>query len=72
MEVALHAESPVLLVGDIDKGGVFASVYGTMMLLAQRERELVHGTVINKFRGDVEILLPGLRRLEELTLPRMV
>ena len=67
MEVALHAKAPVLLVGDIDKGGVFASLYGTMMQLADDERKLVAGTVVNKFRGDVSILLPGLRTLEELT-----
>ena len=67
MEVALHAGSPVLLVGDIDKGGIFASLYGTVMLLSPEERELVAGTVINKFRGDVSILLPGLGKLEELT-----
>ena len=67
MEVALYARSPVLLVGDIDKGGVFASLYGTMMLIAPEERELVAGSVISKFRGDVSILRPGLRDLEELT-----
>ena len=67
MEVALHAESPVLLVGDIDKGGVFASLYGTVELLAPEERELVRGFVVNKFRGDVSILRPGLRQLEEMT-----
>jgi adenosylcobyric acid synthase len=66
MEVALYAGATVLLVGDIDKGGVFASLYGTMMLLAPEERELVLGTVIN-MRGDVSILLPGLRDLEALT-----
>jgi adenosylcobyric acid synthase len=67
MEVALYARSPVLLVGDIDKGGVFASLYGTVMLLASEERELVRGTVLNKFRGDVSILRPGLSTLEKLT-----
>ena len=67
MEVALHASSPVLLVGDIDKGGVFASVYGTVMLLAPEERDLIKGVIINKFRGDVSILRPGLSQLEELT-----
>ena len=67
MEVALYVGAPVLLVGDIDRGGVFASLYGTMMLLSPEERELVRGTVINKFRGDVSILRPGLRDLETLT-----
>ena len=67
MEVALHARSPVLLVGDIDKGGVFASLFGTVMLLAPEERELVRGTIINKFRGDVSVLRPGLGQLGELT-----
>lgn len=67
MEVALYANAPVALVGDIDKGGIFASLYGTMMLLAPNERELVFGTIINKFRGDVGILRPGLVQLDELT-----
>ncbi|MCH7786280.1 MAG: cobyric acid synthase [Chloroflexi bacterium] len=67
MEVALYANAPVLLVGDIDKGGVFASIYGTILLLAQNERELVRGVIINKFRGDISILEPGLRQLEALT-----
>ena len=67
MEVALYAQAPVLLVGDIDKGGVFASLYGTVQLLAPEERSLVAGTIVNKFRGDESILRPGLRRLEELT-----
>ncbi len=67
MEVALYARAPVLLVGDIDKGGVFASLYGTIMLLSADERALVQGTIINKFRGDISILEPGLRQLEGLT-----
>ena len=67
MEVALYADSPVLLVGDIDKGGVFASLYGTVFLLTPEERELVRGVIVNKFRGDESILKPGLRQLEELT-----
>jgi adenosylcobyric acid synthase len=67
MEVALHADAPVLLLGDIDKGGVFASLYGTVLLLSSEERALVKGTVINKFRGDVSVLQPGLRELERLT-----
>ena len=66
MELASYASAPVLLVGDIDKGGVFASLYGTMLLLAPKDRELVRGVVINKFRGDYSILEPGLRELEKL------
>ena len=67
MEVALHARAPVLLVGDIDKGGVFASLYGTLELIAPEERELIRGLVINKFRGDVTVLEPGLDQIRELT-----
>jgi adenosylcobyric acid synthase len=67
MEVALHANAPVLLVGDIDKGGVFAQLYGTLELIAPEEKALVAGMVINKFRGDVKVLQPGLVTLKELT-----
>ena len=67
MEVALHAGSPVLLVGDIDKGGIFASLYGTVELVAPEERALIKGMVINKFRGDVSLLQPGLAQIKELT-----
>ncbi len=61
------SDSPAILVGDIDRGGVFASLYGTIMLLDPSERRRIRGIVINKFRGDVEILKPGLTMLEELT-----
>jgi len=67
MAIALHADAPVFLVGDIDKGGVFASLYGTVELIAKRERELVKGFIINKFRGDVDLLKPGLDMIEDLT-----
>ncbi len=67
MEVALYARAPVLLVGDIDKGGVFASLYGTVMLLDQADRSMIGGLVINKFRGDISLLEPGLGQIEELT-----
>lgn len=67
MGMAKMAESPVLLVADIDRGGVFASVYGTLMLLPPDERAMVKGIIINKFRGDVEILRPGLEMIEKKT-----
>ena len=67
MGLAELVNAPVLLVGDIDRGGVFAQLYGTVALLEPRERRRIVGTVINKFRGDVEILRPGLSMLEEKT-----
>lgn len=65
MGMAKIANAPVLLVGDIDRGGVFASLYGTVSLLEPEERARIKGLVINKFRGDVKILEPGLRMIEE-------
>lgn len=65
MGMAEISDSPVLLVGDIDRGGVFASIYGTIMLLTEEERKRVKGVIINKFRGDVEILKPGIKMLED-------
>ena len=65
MGMARMANAPVLFVGDIDRGGVFASLYGTVKLLEQ-DRAYMKGTIINKFRGDAEILKPGLNMLEEL------
>ena len=67
MAIALHANAPVFLVGDIDKGGVFASLYGTVELISEQERQLVKGFIINKFHGDVELLKPGLDMIEDLT-----
>ncbi|GFP77672.1 cobyric acid synthase [Clostridium fungisolvens] len=66
MGMAELVDAPVLLVGDIDKGGVFAALAGTMLLLKEDEKKRVKGTIINKFRGDVKILEPGLDMLEEI------
>ena len=59
--------APIILVGDIERGGVFASLYGTFSLLPEDVRKNLKGFIINKFRGDLEILKPGLKQLEELT-----
>lgn len=67
METARMANSPVILVGDIDKGGVFAWLWGTIDLLSDEDRKRVKGIIINKFRGDKRILKPGLKWLEEKT-----
>jgi adenosylcobyric acid synthase len=65
--IAELTDSPVLLIGDIDKGGVFASLVGTVELLSPAERQRIKGFLINKFRGDLALLEPGLRFLEERT-----
>ena len=67
MGMAKMANAPVILVADIDRGGVFASAYGTVKLLPKEDQDRFCGIVINKFRGDVEILKPGLKMLEDLT-----
>lgn len=67
MRVAKYCSAPTLLVGDIDRGGVFASLYGSALLLEPDERTLIKGFVINKFRGDPSLLAPGLAFLEKST-----
>jgi adenosylcobyric acid synthase len=67
MGLAQRFSLPVIVVGDIDRGGVFASLFGTVALLDDADRALIRGLVINKFRGDVELLRPGLDRIAELT-----
>jgi len=64
MGLAEMADAPVLLVGDSDRGGVFASLFGTVKLLEPAEQRRVRGFIINKFQGDLAILEPGLRDLE--------
>ncbi|KNZ41088.1 cobyric acid synthase [Acetobacterium bakii] len=66
MGLAELVDAPVLLIGDIDKGGVFASIYGTIMLLQLEEQKRIKGFIINKFRGDVELLKPGIEMIEAL------
>lgn len=66
MGMARIAKAPVLIVGDIDRGGVFAQLCGTMMLLEEEEKAMVKGLLINKFRGDKTILDPGIKTLEKL------
>lgn len=66
MGMAEVADAPVILIGDIDKGGVFASLAGTMMLLREEEKKRVKGVIINKFRGDKTILDPGIKMLEDI------
>ena len=67
MGLAELVDAPVLLAGDIDRGGVFAQLYGTVELLEPAERARIKGLIINKFRGDAAILKPGLTMLEEKT-----
>ncbi len=67
MKIAFLAEAPVILIADIDRGGAFASIIGTLELLTPRERKQIAGFIINKFRGDASLLTPALDFLEERT-----
>lgn len=66
MPMAIHAGADVILVADIDRGGVFASVYGSVMLLNEEERRHIKGILINKFRGDIRLFESGITMLEDL------
>lgn len=66
MSMAKMSNSKVILVADIDRGGVFASVVGTLMLLDEEERSLVKGVIINKFRGSIEFFKPAMKQLEDI------
>ena len=67
MGLARHADLPTVVVGDIDRGGVFAAFYGTLMLLDEADRRLIAGFVVNRFRGDLDLLRPGLDDLSART-----
>ena len=66
MPMAMHADASVILVADIDRGGVFASVYGSVMLMTEEERKHIKGILINKFRGDIRLFESGVKILEDL------
>ena len=67
MKIAQKTKSPVLLITDIERGGAFASIVGTMELIEKKYLELVKGFIVNKFRGDIEILKPGYKKLKQKT-----
>jgi adenosylcobyric acid synthase len=66
MKIAHLADADVILVADIDRGGVFASIAGTFALLDEKDRKRIKGVIINKFRGNLDILIPGIRQIEEI------
>jgi len=68
MGMAELIDAPVILVGDIERGGVFASLYGTILMLDKKDRDRIKGIIINKFRGDIDLLLPGIEDLSNRLL----
>ena len=64
--MARYADAAVILVADIDRGGVFASVYGSVMLQSEEDRRRIKGILINKFRGDMSLFADGAKMIEEL------
>lgn len=66
MPMAIHAKADVILVADIDRGGVFASLYGSVLLLTEEERKHLKGIIINKFRGDIRLFESGVKMIEDL------
>jgi len=66
MQIARMADADVILVADIDRGGVFASIAGTFSLLSEADRKRIKGIIINKFRGNMDILIPGIQQIEDI------
>ena len=67
MRMVRERSIPTIIVGDIERGGVFAAIYGTWKLIPEEDREYLQGFVINRFRGDVSVLYPGIEELESMT-----
>lgn len=65
--LAEKIDAPCILVGDVDRGGVFASLYGTYFILPEADRKWIQGFIVNKFRGDVSLLIPGVEQISEMT-----
>jgi adenosylcobyric acid synthase len=72
MVLAQEVQAPVIIVADIERGGCFASIVGTMALLKPAQRKLVRGFLINKFRGDVTILAPAIKEVQQITKKRII
>jgi adenosylcobyric acid synthase len=72
MKIAKETNASVILVADIDRGGIFGSVYGTLELLEKEERKLIQGIIINKFRGDISLFKEGKKQLEKITNKKVI